>query len=111
MLQSKNVVSVKGGCIDGLDWNTAVHIWAKMAMVPIPEGSETHSEESGYTHYGANPDELDQPTDLRGSGGWDSSAPPSEAGGGAGDSVDGKDKVSGACELSGDAFPTPAPLR
>jgi hypothetical protein len=25
--QGKNVVSVKGGCIDGLDWKAAIHIW------------------------------------------------------------------------------------
>ena len=38
-------------------------------MVPIPEGSETHSEESEYTDYGPMQEELDQPTDLRGNGG------------------------------------------
>jgi hypothetical protein len=38
-------------------------------MVPIPEGSETHSEESEYTDYGHTQEELDQPTALRGSGG------------------------------------------
>ncbi|KAJ0269376.1 hypothetical protein COL940_012501 [Colletotrichum noveboracense] len=65
----KNVVSVKGGCIDGLDWKTAVHIWTKNAMVPIPEGAETHSEEANYTDYGDSQETLDQPTDLRGSGG------------------------------------------
>ncbi|KAK3328923.1 Mss4-like protein [Apodospora peruviana] len=36
---NKSVVSVKGGCIDGLDWKAAIHIWTKSAMVPIPEGS------------------------------------------------------------------------
>lgn len=65
----KNVVSVKGGCIDGLDWKAAIHIWTKSAMVPIPEGSETHSEESDYTDYGTSQEMLDQPTDLRGNGG------------------------------------------
>jgi len=39
-------------------------------MVPIPEGSETHSEESEYTDYGPTQEMLDQPTDLRGSGGF-----------------------------------------
>jgi hypothetical protein len=67
--QSKNVISVKGGCLDGLDWKRAVHIWTKTAMVPIPEGSETHSEESGYTDYGSTQEELDQPGDLVGSAG------------------------------------------
>lgn len=38
-------------------------------MVPIPEGSETHSEESEYTDYGHTQEELDQPTGLRGNGG------------------------------------------
>ncbi|KAK3382982.1 Mss4-like protein [Lasiosphaeria ovina] len=69
----KNVVSVKGGCIDGLDWRNAIHIWTKSAMVPIPEGSETHSEDSANTDYGSTQDELDQPYDapaeLSGSGG------------------------------------------
>ncbi|KAF9878606.1 glutathione-dependent formaldehyde-activating [Colletotrichum karsti] len=65
----KNVVSVKGGCIDGLDWKTAVHIWTKNAMVPIPEGAETHPEEADYTDYGDSQESLDQPTDLRGNGG------------------------------------------
>jgi len=36
---------VKGGCIEGLDWKQAKHIWVKRAMVPIPEGVETHDEE------------------------------------------------------------------
>ncbi|KAF5628452.1 glutathione-dependent formaldehyde-activating [Fusarium sp. NRRL 52700] len=66
---SKNVISVKGGCLDGLDWKRAIHIWTKTAMVPIPEGSETHSEESGYTDYGSTQEELDQPGDLVGSSG------------------------------------------
>nr|XP_036577960.1 glutathione-dependent formaldehyde-activating [Colletotrichum truncatum]KAF6785090.1 glutathione-dependent formaldehyde-activating [Colletotrichum truncatum] len=65
----KNVVSVKGGCIEGLDWKTAVHIWTKNAMVPIPEGAETHREEAEYTDYGDTQEALDQPTDLRGNGG------------------------------------------
>ncbi|KAF4953845.1 hypothetical protein FGADI_5637 [Fusarium gaditjirri] len=66
---SKNVISVKGGCLDGLDWKRAIHIWTKTAMVPIPEGSEAHSEESGYTDYGSTQEELDQPGDLVGSSG------------------------------------------
>ncbi|KAF6816008.1 glutathione-dependent formaldehyde-activating [Colletotrichum musicola] len=67
--QEKNVVSVKGGCIDGLDWKTAVHIWTKNAMVPIPEGAETHPEEADHTDYDSPQESLDQPTDLRGNGG------------------------------------------
>ena len=65
----KNVVSVKGGCLDGLDWKKAIHIWTKTAMVPIPEGSECHSEEADYTDYGSSQEELDQPDLLRGNGG------------------------------------------
>jgi len=66
---NKNVVSVKGGCIDGLDWRKAIHIWTKSAMVPIPEGSEAYEEESDRTDYGDTQDLLDQPVELRGSGG------------------------------------------
>ncbi len=69
--QERNVVSVKGGCIEGLDWNTAIHIWTKSAMVPIPEGSETHSEESEFTAYRESQETLDQPINLRGSGGFE----------------------------------------
>ncbi|GAB1310201.1 Glutathione-dependent formaldehyde-activating enzyme [Madurella fahalii] len=62
----KNVVSVKGGCIAGLNWKEAIHIWTKSAMVPIPEGSETYSEDSGHTDYGDSQEVLDQPTGLIG---------------------------------------------
>lgn len=75
-LQAKNVVSVKGGCIEGLDWSKAIHLWTKSAMVPIPEGSETHSEDpspdefGGYSSsYMSSQDELDQPGPLVGTGG------------------------------------------
>ncbi|GJN70528.1 glutathione-dependent formaldehyde-activating [Purpureocillium lilacinum] len=62
---AKNVVSVKGGCIEGLDWKKAIHLWTKSAMVPIPEGSETHSETSGSsTDYGPSQEVLDQPDDV-----------------------------------------------
>jgi hypothetical protein len=30
----KDVVSVKGGCIEGLDWRSAKHIWCKRAVCP-----------------------------------------------------------------------------
>ncbi|KAH6650999.1 Mss4-like protein [Chaetomium tenue] len=63
----KNVVAVKGGCIEGLDWKTAIHIWTKSAMVPIPEGSETYSEESDLTEYSdGSPGSLDKPIGLAG---------------------------------------------
>ncbi|KAF2103453.1 hypothetical protein NA57DRAFT_63983 [Rhizodiscina lignyota] len=35
-------VSVKGGLLDGLDWNDGIHIWTKRAVVPIPQGAVTH---------------------------------------------------------------------
>lgn len=34
-------VSVKGGLLEGLKWDGAVHIWTKSAVVPIPEGVES----------------------------------------------------------------------
>ncbi|KAI1415090.1 Mss4-like protein [Hypoxylon sp. FL1857] len=88
----KNVVSVKGGCIEGLDWTRAIHIWTKSAMIPIPEGSESYSEEPSESDYCTSQESLDQPSDtpgmLVGSGGFPTA-------------VDlGKD-VKGACELSG----------
>jgi len=82
IFQAKNVVSVKGGCIEGLDWTTAVHIWTKSAMVPIPEGSESHSEDCGETEYRSTQEELDQPGSLSGSGGWP---------------TDGEDKPASSC--------------
>lgn len=55
-------MSVKGGCLTGLDWKKAIHIWTKSAMVPIPEGSESHSEESSQNEFGTSQELLDQPT-------------------------------------------------
>ncbi|KFH46445.1 Centromere protein V-like protein [Hapsidospora chrysogenum ATCC 11550] len=86
---TKNVVSVKGGCIEGLDWSKAIHIWAKNAMVPIPEGSETHSEESDVP---ARYEGHDIPGELMGSGGCHMREDVPGVGSG---------KVTGACELSG----------
>ncbi|KAL2256529.1 hypothetical protein VTK26DRAFT_1531 [Humicola hyalothermophila] len=62
----RNVVAVKGGCLEGLDWSKAIHLWTKSAMVPIPEGSEAYSEESGPTDYGDTQDKYDQPVELTG---------------------------------------------
>ncbi|EHK19183.1 uncharacterized protein TRIVIDRAFT_49365 [Trichoderma virens Gv29-8] len=59
MTPSKNVLSVKGGCIEGLDWTKAIHIWTKSAMVPIPEGSEAHSERSSSVDLGQTQELLD----------------------------------------------------
>ncbi|ROW14828.1 hypothetical protein VPNG_03671 [Cytospora leucostoma] len=65
---SKNVVSVKGGCLEGLDWDKAIHIWTKSAMIPIPEGAESYSEDSEQTAYCASQEALDQPGFLTGAG-------------------------------------------
>ncbi|TRX89675.1 hypothetical protein FHL15_009425 [Xylaria flabelliformis] len=93
----KNVVSVKGGCIEGLDWDTAIHIWTKSAMVPIPEGSEAHSEEPTESDYSSVQESLDQPTDnpgpLMNSGGWPGEAQVPE--------MQKLGHIKGACELSG----------
>ncbi|MCJ1321548.1 hypothetical protein MMC15_006893 [Xylographa vitiligo] len=43
----KDAVSVKGGCIDGLDVRGAVHIWCRSAIVPIPDGAERWEGEPG----------------------------------------------------------------
>ncbi|KFA64850.1 hypothetical protein S40285_09045 [Stachybotrys chlorohalonatus IBT 40285] len=91
---AKNVVSVKGGCIEGLDWSKAIHIWTKSAMVPIPESSESHSEESGFTDYGDSQEVLDQPSDLTGSGANLEAEVQAERALAA-------SRVTGACELSG----------
>ncbi|KAI1488424.1 Mss4-like protein [Biscogniauxia mediterranea] len=116
----KNVVSVKGGCIEGLDWRGAIHIWTKSAMVPIPEGSEAHSEEpTDDSEYGGSQESLDQPTMnngrpaydppgfLRGSGGDQLLAAASAATTAVGPEPKTPDelarlrRVKGACELSG----------
>lgn len=89
--QNKNVVSVKGGCLEGLDWNKAIHIWTKSAMIPIPEGAESYSGESEQTTgYSDSQETLDQPGMLAGSGG----DPAGEGAGGTG-------THEGLCELSG----------
>ncbi|KAL1879341.1 hypothetical protein VTK73DRAFT_7178 [Phialemonium thermophilum] len=66
MSPGKNVCSVKGGCLDGLDWNKAIHLWTKSAMVPIPEDAESHSGTSDISDYRACQEELDQPTNALG---------------------------------------------
>ncbi|CAK7274210.1 hypothetical protein SEPCBS119000_006056 [Sporothrix epigloea] len=58
--KGKTVVSVKGGCLEGLDWGAAIHIWTKTAMVPIPERSESHSEEIDCTDYDFSQEVLDR---------------------------------------------------
>ncbi|KAK5992890.1 hypothetical protein PT974_06313 [Cladobotryum mycophilum] len=66
--KTKQVVSVKGGCIEGLDWEKAIHLWTKTAMVPIPEGSEAHTESTASTDIGQTQELLDQPGSLVGTG-------------------------------------------
>ncbi|KAI0106022.1 Mss4-like protein [Daldinia grandis] len=94
----KNVVSVKGGCIDGLDWSAAIHIWTKSAMIPIPEGSETYSEEPTESDYCASQESLDQPFDRAGILVNSGAAP--TAADIAGEAAH-TGPVKGACELSG----------
>lgn len=91
------MVSVKGGCLRGLDWATAIHIWTKSAMLPIPEGSEAISEEpteSDYSSSGSSHEGLDQPGPLMGSGGYEEPVVPLPE-------VERLGPVRGACELSG----------
>ncbi|KAK1781836.1 Mss4-like protein [Copromyces sp. CBS 386.78] len=58
----KNFVSVKGGCIEGLDWSKAIHIWTKSAMVPIPENATSTDEEcSEFDAFSSSQEALDQP--------------------------------------------------
>ena len=38
-------LSVKGGCLEGLDLKGAVHIWCREAVVEVPEGVERYEEE------------------------------------------------------------------
>lgn len=86
-------------CIEGLDWTKAIHIWTKSAMVPIPEGSETYSEEPSDSDYCASQESLDQPGSLVNSGGL-LEGEEEEEGVNAGVGV-GVERVKGACELSG----------
>ncbi|KAL2165385.1 hypothetical protein VTH06DRAFT_683 [Thermothelomyces fergusii] len=61
-ISGKKFVSVKGGCIEGLDWESAIHIWTRSAMVPIPEGVEAYPD---FPPIG--PQEIsDQPPELIG---------------------------------------------
>ena len=32
-------VAIKGGCIEGLNWEGGIHIFTRSAVVPIPEGA------------------------------------------------------------------------
>lgn len=77
------MVSVKGGVLEGLDWDSAIHIWTKSAMVPIPEGCESYSGEPTDSEYSSGQETLDQPPDqpgfLTGNGGFpDSTSAPKQ---------------------------------
>lgn len=62
VLKGKNFVAVKGGCIEGLDWSKAIHIWTKSAMVPIPENATSTDEESSeFDVFSSSQEALDQP--------------------------------------------------
>jgi hypothetical protein len=66
-------------------------------MIPIPEGSEAHSEEPSVSDYSASQEALDQPSDgpaqLLNNGGFPGVTQTSEA--------EKLGRVRGACELSG----------
>jgi hypothetical protein len=38
--EGSQTVCVKGGCVKGLDYSGAAHIWTRSAVVKIPEGVE-----------------------------------------------------------------------
>lgn len=40
----KPTVSIKGGCVEGLDWTIGKHIYTRSAIVPIPPGAEQWRE-------------------------------------------------------------------
>lgn len=42
-------VSIKAGCIEGLDWRGAKHIYTRSAVVDIPEGAEKYDTLPGET--------------------------------------------------------------
>lgn len=82
-LQNKNVASIKAGCIDGLDWSKAIHLWTNNAMVPIPESAEAHPrgvDTMSYSSLGSacsdtSSSQLDRPGILAGSGAGDLDPP------------------------------------
>nr|KAE9978163.1 hypothetical protein BLS_000841 [Venturia inaequalis] len=40
----KSTVSIKGGCVEGLEWNVGKHIYTRSAVIPIPPGAEQWRE-------------------------------------------------------------------
>ncbi|RYP17912.1 hypothetical protein DL765_004231 [Monosporascus sp. GIB2] len=102
--QNKNVVSVKGGCLEGLDWGKAVHIWTKSAMVPIPEGAETHPEEPTGSEYSTSSDLSDRASDFPGTL-IGSSGCGEPSGSRKAKLEETLRRITGACELSGPVSP------
>jgi hypothetical protein len=49
----RSTVSIKGGCIEGLDWSGAKHIYTRSAVFPIPPGAE---------QWRASPEPMERPT-------------------------------------------------
>lgn len=38
------MVSLKAGCVEGLEWRDVIHIWTSSAVVPIPEGVKQYEK-------------------------------------------------------------------
>lgn len=51
--RQRDVVTVKAGCVDGLDWTGIPHIWTRSALVDIPSNCEQY--ETGF------PEKLEEP--------------------------------------------------
>lgn len=45
-----DVVAVKGGLLEGLDWAGGKHIFCRSAVVPIPGGAETWEAEPDFSN-------------------------------------------------------------
>lgn len=43
----RGTIAIKGGCVEGLKWEGAIHIFTRSAVVPIPEGAEKHEAGPG----------------------------------------------------------------
>ena len=46
----EDTLCVKGGCLERLSLQDAIHIWCKEAIVEIPAGARTFDEEPDYNH-------------------------------------------------------------
>jgi hypothetical protein len=44
--QPKPTLSVKGGLVEGLSWNSVKHIYTRSTRVPVPEGSSLAAPEA-----------------------------------------------------------------